>query len=273
VLAVFLAGADVGGGAGALGGVRGGVGRGGPAGQGRFHGRGAQWGPAHVDQRHVAALDRDADDGPVDGPLGELLERPAACGRLRHPDLGEQFPRLEHGLEQALEELADTDLAGAVGAPGDHGGIQGEQHGGQVGGRVGVRDRAADGAAVPDLRVADLTGRVRQQRHLAGQQFGLIHVVVPGQRPDRHVGAPVGDVGEIAEPAQVDDHLGDGQPQLHQRQQRMPAGQVLGVLAVLRGQVAGFLGRAGPLVAERRRDHADAPEVSAAASAARTMLW
>ncbi len=273
MLAVVLAGADVGGGAGALGGMRGGGGRGRPAGQGRLHSGGAQRGPAHVDQRYAAALDRDADDGPVDGPLGELLERPAACARLRHPDLSEQLPRLEHGLEQALEELADTELACAVGAPGDQGGIQREQYGGQVGGWVGVRDRAADGAAVPDLRVADLAGRVREQRHLAGQQFGMVHVVVPGQRPDRHVGAPVAYVGEVTEPAQVDDHLGSGQPQLHQRQQRMPAGQELGLLAVLRGQVAGFLRRAGPLVGERRRDHAGTPDVCAAASAARTMLW
>ena len=44
--------------------------------------------------------------------------------------------------------------------------------------------------------------------------------------------------------------LGGGQPELHQRQQRMPAGQVLRVLAVLGGQVAGLLGRACPLVGE-----------------------
>ena len=37
-----------------------------------------------------------------------------------------------------------------------------------------MRDRAADRAAVPDLRVADLPGGVREQRHLAGQKFGVL---------------------------------------------------------------------------------------------------
>jgi len=58
----------------------------------------------------VAVLDGAADYGPVNCTLGELLERPAGRGGLGHQDLGEQFVRLERGLEQALEEFADTDL-------------------------------------------------------------------------------------------------------------------------------------------------------------------
>jgi hypothetical protein len=60
---------------------------------------------------------------------------------------------------------------------------------------------------------------VRQQRHLAGQQIGVLDVVVPGQRADRDVRALVGDVGQVAQATQVDDHFGGGQPELHQRQQ------------------------------------------------------
>ena len=44
---------------------------------------------------------------------------------------------------------------------------EGEHHRGQVGRRVAVGQRAADRAAVAHLRVADLAGRVGQQRHLA----------------------------------------------------------------------------------------------------------
>ncbi len=114
-----------------------------------------------------------------------------------------------------------------------------------------MRDRAADGAAVPDLRVTDLAGRVREQRHLTAEEFGVFHVVVPGQGADRDVGPLVGDVGQVVQAAQVDDHLGGGQTQLHQRQQRVAAGQELRVVAVFGGQVEGFLGRPCPLVGER----------------------
>ena len=219
MLAVVAAGADVGGGAGALGSVRGGVGGRRPARQGRFDRGGAQRGPAHVDQCDLVALHGHADDGPVDSALGELLEGPAPGGGLGHPDLGEQFPRLEHGLEQALEELADTDLAGAVGAPGDHGGIQGEQHGGQVGGRVGVDERAAEGAAVAHLRVAHLAGGVRQQRQLGRQQAGARHLVMTGQGANGDMAARIADVVQLGQPADVDQDLGDREPQLHQGQQ------------------------------------------------------
>ena len=70
--------------------------------------------------------------------------------------------------------------------------------------------------------------------------------------------------------AQVDERLGGGQPQLHQRQQRMPSGQVLRVLAVLGRQPEGLVDRRGPYVGKRWWNHLPA---SAAASAALTMLW
>ena len=68
---------------------------------------------------------------------------------------------------------------------------QRQQRRGQVGGGVAVGDRAADGAAVADLRVADLPGHLGQQRHLLPHQVGGGHVVVAGQRPDAHGAAAV----------------------------------------------------------------------------------
>jgi hypothetical protein len=82
-----------------------------------------------------------------------------------------------------------------------------------------VRDRAADGAAVAHLRVADLPGRLCQQRHLAREQPGCLQFAVPGQRADRDVIAAVLDVGQARHPAEVDEDLRHGQAQLHQRQQ------------------------------------------------------
>ena len=173
------------------------------------------------------ALHRDAHDGPVDPPLGELLERPAGPGRLRHPDLRQQFVRLQRGLEQAPEERPGRDLPLRRGPARHQGRVQGEGHRGQVGRRVAVCQRAADRAPVPDLRVPHLPGRVRQQRHLAGQQLGGLQLTVPGQRSDGHVAAPVLDVGQAGDPPEVDENLGHGQAQLHERQQRVAAGKKL----------------------------------------------
>ncbi len=98
------------------------------------------------------------------------------------------------------------------------------------------------------------------------------HVVVPGERADRHVGALVADVGELGDPAEVDQHGRRGEPQLHQRQQRLAAGQVLGVLAVLGRQGKGLVHGRGPGVGKRRGYHLDASS-AAADRAAFTMLW
>src|SRR6185312_874652 len=120
----------------------------------------------------------------------------------------------------------------------------------------------------------DLPGRVGEQRHLAGQNLGVLDVVVPGQGADCDVGALVVNVRQVVQAAQVDDHLGGGQPQLHQRQQRVTAGQELRVVAVFGREAERLFDRACPLVAERGRDHADTSAgASAAASAALTMLW
>ena len=68
------------------------------------------------------------------------------------------------------------------------------------------------------------------------------------------------------------EHRREGEPQLHHRQQRVPAGDQLGVLAVLGEQRDGLVDRAGPDVVEGGRDHCDSAIVSAADSTARTML-
>ena len=79
----------------------------------------------------------------------------------------------------------------------------------------------------------------------------------------------------LGETAALNFTLGHREPQLHQRQQRMTARQVLAVFAGLGGQVECLLDGACPPVGERCRNHdascADWPSL-AAASTARTML-
>ena len=147
-----------------------------------------------------------------------------------------------------------------------------------------MRDGAAEGAAVPDLRVTDPGGDVRQQRHLGLRDLGGLQVVVPGAGADRDLVAVHPHVVQLGDPGDVDEHRRDRQPQLHDRQQRVPAGQDLGVLAVL-GQGGDRLvdGRHAHVV-ELRRDHAltscwdegtwpAAGPASAALRTACTMLW
>ena len=75
---------------------------------------------------------------------------------------------------------------------------------------------------------------------------------------------------------------GHRQAQLHQRQQRVAAGEQLGVVAVLGERGERLVHGAGPDVLERRGDHActscaatwpAAGPACAAARTARTMLW
>ena len=134
-------------------------------------------------------------------------------------------------------------------------------------------DRAADRAAVAHLVVADLRGDGAQHAALGGEQVAGLDVAVAGQRADRDVVAGVADVGEVVEPADVDEDGGRREAQLHERQQRHAAGEELGVVAVLGERRERLLGGAGPDVVERRRGSSACCICSAAASTDATMLW
>ena len=112
------------------------------------------------------------------------------------------------------------------------GGAQGQAGRRQVRRRVAVGDRSADGAPVAHLGIADLPGDVGQQRHVTLQHLADLEVPVAGQGADDHPVAVLADVGQIGQPADVDQHRRRRQAQLHQRQQRVAAGQQLGVFAV-----------------------------------------
>ena len=83
---------------------------------------------------------------------------------------------------------------------------------------------------------------------------------MPGQRADRDVVAPVADVRQVGDAADVDEHGRGREPQLHQRDQRHPAREELRVVAVLGDQRHGLVGRVGADVVERGGDHCTPPE-------------
>ena len=93
----------------------------------------------------------------------------------------------------------------------------------------------------------------------SGQQLRRRHVVVAGQGADGDVVAVGADVRQVGQPADVDQDGRPGQPQLHEGQQRVAAGQQFGVVAVLGQQRDGLVGRGRPPVVEAGRVHRGPP--------------
>ena len=89
--------------------------------------------------------------------------------------------------------------------------------------------RTADRAAVSHLLVGDQPGRPREHAELRRSGDGR----VGSERADAGVAVVLLHAMEPGHAAQVDQEGRSRQPQLHQRQQRMAAGQDLGILAVL----------------------------------------
>ena len=223
--------------------------------------------------------------GPVVRPPGELLVAPSpADAGARHPHLDEHLVGLQRGLEEAREELVTGDLAGGPPGPCTTTVAAEREQRGRAGRRPGRRARASRrscrGGAPAGRRPA--RPRAASSGTSARSTSERSQVVVPGaarrSRPRRRRPGRSDSSGDAAD---VDQHLGHRQPQLHHRQQRVAAGQQLGVLAVLGeqrraprrpsrpGRSRTATGScAAPLPAAGRP-----PAGRAAARTARTMLW
>ncbi len=225
----------------------------------------AQRGRAHVREPDVDAAvhlhGADADRGPVLGPPGELLVRPPAA-RLGHADLRQHLLRVERRLEEAGEALGDRQRALAAGAANDELGVEREQDRRRVGGGVGVRDRAADRAAVPHLRVADRADGLGEDRARGAQELVVLEVVVARERADRDRVAVLAHVREVGEPADVHQQLRPGDPEPHERQERVPAREELRVRAGAE-ELDRVVDGLGELVVEGCGDHFAPPSCSA----------
>ena len=95
----------------------------------------------------------------------------------------------------------------------------------QVLGRVGLAERAADRPPVAHDGVGDHLLRVVQDREMLARRGRVEQLRVPGQRADPQLAAVDLDIGQLAEPVDVDQGLRLRQPQLHHRDQAVPAGQ------------------------------------------------
>jgi hypothetical protein len=96
---------------------------------------------------------------------------------------------------------------------------------------------------------------VREERRVLSQRLGRLQVGVPRERADGDGAAVDPHVRQVLQAADVDEDGRRRQPQLHEREQRVAAGEELGVVAVAVQRADGVLEGLGALVVERSGDH------------------
>ena len=111
------------------------------------------------------------------------------------------------------------------------GGAQSDHGGRIVRRRVAVGDRAADGAAVAHMRIADSLRQIRKRADGAAHFGGSSDFGVGGESADAHRRADV-DAAQIVKPADIDDIRWRGEALLQCRDQRHAAGEIHAVLGV-----------------------------------------
>ena len=99
------------------------------------------------------------------------------------------------------------------------------------------------------LRVADLAGRVNDDRAVLLEHGRGRHVLVPREGTDGDRVAVLLNVREIVEPPEVDEEGRPREPELHRRQKRVAAREELGVL-VLPEELDRVVDALGDLVVE-----------------------
>jgi hypothetical protein len=118
-----------------------------------------------------------------------------------------------------------------------------------------VGQGATERASVTYLGITNLVCRIRQQGDLLLEQRRRFEVVMARQGPDGDLISTFLYVRKARNPTDVDEHRRGGEPQLHQRHERMAAGNQLGLVAVLDQQGDCFFSGPRPRILECRRDH------------------
>ena len=197
-------------------------------------------GARDVDRREPDRAERDADvgdraavdpdgrrrggDRPVAGAALDLLVRAAAARAQREPHLGEQLAVADRGHVGPDVEVVHPDDALAVGAA-DHGlRLDRRADRREVLGRVGLAQRAADRAAVAHDRVGDHVLGVAEEREVPASSSDFSRSTCRVSAPIR-ISSPCSRMyASSVEIVDVDQVLGVRQPELHHRQQAVPAG-------------------------------------------------
>ena len=93
-----------------------------------------------------------------------------------------------------------------------------------------MAERAADGAAIAGLPVADLQQRLVHDRQARAHHVGEFEVALARHGADLERAVRLADIGQPFDPVEIDDVVGLHEAEIEHRHQRLPAGQQLGVL-------------------------------------------
>ena len=188
---------------------------------------------AHVGQRDPPVGTRDPDDGPVVGPPDELLVPPARARAGGAPASRSAARPAPGGLEEADEEVVRPPTDRAPAGPAIT--TEPPSATSAIGRSAAGSACASEPPIVPRCRIcgsptseAACASSGASARTSSDPARSAWQVTAPITRS-----ALVGpDAGQLGHPADVDQHRRHGQPQLHHRQQRVPAGEQLRVVAV-----------------------------------------
>ena len=121
----------------------------------------------------------------------------------------------------------------------------------QLGGRIGVRKAAADGAAIANRRMRDVRHRFSDERHALGHEPAALNGALACHATDPHIARVVLYIAELGKAVQIHQHRWRGEPEVHRRNEALPAGQRLRIAAVLGEQRQRFVERLRTKVFER----------------------
>ena len=111
----------------------------------------------------------------------------------------------------------------------------------------------SEGAAVSNRHVADLRSRLGKQRTGTRDRRCALDVAVADERSDREPGVALFQLVEAADPVQVDENPGLGQPEVEERAQALAAGERPRVAAEACEQPERLLDALRSVVVERVR--------------------
>ena len=211
--------------------------------------------------------DADSDEREVTVPLVELQPDLASPGRdPRHVHTDDELPLRDGGLERGVKEVPCAETAGAANTSQLHLAVQ-RRHGcRQLGCRIGVREAPAEGAAVSNRHVADLCGRLAEQRASPRDEGVTLNAAMADKRSDRQPRLRFLHLGEPADPVQVHEYGRLHQPEVEERPQALAAREQLRVTAETCEQLERFLEGLGSVIVESVRFQPIVPRSSTESS-------